>query len=71
MHKYIAWLAAATLVGIVVVAVVANPDDEKKDDVLAGWTADFSAEKPDLVATGRNLYFILEPGYVLVLEKSE
>ena len=31
------------------------------------WTADFSSEKPDLGPTGRNPYFILEPGYVLTL----
>lgn len=33
----------------------------------AGWTADFSTEKPDLVAAGRNPYFILEAGYTLNL----
>lgn len=33
----------------------------------ADWTDDFSAEKPDLDATGRNPYFILEPGYSLTL----
>jgi uncharacterized membrane protein YkoI len=38
---------------------------------LAGWTADFSAEKADLVSTGRNPYFILEPGYFLVLENGD
>jgi hypothetical protein len=32
------------------------------------WTADFSVEKDELVSTGRNPYFILEPGYYLVLE---
>lgn len=31
------------------------------------WTDDFSAEKSDLVATGRNPYFVLEPGYRLTL----
>ncbi len=31
------------------------------------WAADFSLEKPDLGPTGRNPYFILEPGYVLTL----
>lgn len=33
----------------------------------ASWTTDFSAEKSDLGPTGRNPYFILEPGYVLAL----
>lgn len=69
MRKYIAWLAAGTLVGTVVLGVIAGTDDKKTDDVLADWTADFAAEKADLVATGRNPYFVLEPGYVLVLEK--
>jgi len=32
------------------------------------WTSDFSSEKADLVPTGRNPYFILEPGYQIVLE---
>ncbi len=31
------------------------------------WSDDFSSEKPDLVSTGRNPYFILEPGFVLTL----
>ena len=35
------------------------------------WANDFSAEKPDLVSTGRNPYFILEPGYQLVLEDGD
>jgi hypothetical protein len=43
--------------------------DDKEQDALAGWTHDFSAEKADLVSTGRNPYFLLEPGYFLVLEK--
>ena len=33
-----------------------------------GWTEQFSAEPNDLTSTGRNPYFILEPGYQLVLE---
>lgn len=32
------------------------------------WNADFPIEKDELVSTGRNPYFILEPGFVLVLE---
>jgi hypothetical protein len=49
----------------------ADADAAVARELLAGWTADFVAEKPDLVATGRNPYFILEPGYVLVLEDEE
>jgi hypothetical protein len=32
------------------------------------WTKDFKLEPDELTSIGRNPYFILEPGYVLVLE---
>jgi len=32
------------------------------------WATDFPLEKDELATIGRNLHFILEPGYVLVLE---
>jgi hypothetical protein len=37
-------------------------------DELEGWSSDFSAEKEYLTSRGKNPYFILEPGYQLVLE---
>lgn len=40
-------------------------------DDLAEWTNDFTAEKDALVSTGRNAFFVLEPGYQLVLEKNK
>lgn len=39
---------------------------QKTDD--RPWTERFSVEKGELSSTGRNPYFILEPGYQLVLE---
>jgi len=33
-----------------------------------GWTSDFKIETADWANTGRNPYFMLEPGYALVLE---
>ncbi len=33
-----------------------------------GWTAEFGVEKDELSPTGRNPWFVLEPGYQLVLE---
>jgi len=33
-----------------------------------GWTREFHVEPGELASTGRNPYFILEPGYTLVLE---
>ena len=35
----------------------------------ASWTRDFHVEPDELGPTGRNPYFILEPGYQLVLEE--
>ena len=32
------------------------------------WTTDFPLEKDELASSGRNPYFILEPGYQLTLE---
>jgi hypothetical protein len=35
------------------------------------WTKNFAVEKDELVATGRNPYFILEAGYTLILENGD
>ncbi len=35
------------------------------------WTTDFSTDKEFLTSTGRNPYFVLEPGYQLVLEDND
>jgi hypothetical protein len=35
------------------------------------WTAEFSNEKEELSPTGRNPFFILEPGYQLILEDDD
>ena len=46
-------------------------EDDKKANVAQSedeWTSDFSADKADLTTTGKNPYFILEPGYQLFLE---
>src|SRR5262249_44093690 len=40
----------------------------QKQEDLAGWTTQFLVDKKDLVSVGRNPYYILEPGYQLVLE---
>ena len=41
-------------------------NEQKKND--GSWTAEFAVEKSELSSTGRNPYFILEPGYQLVFE---
>ncbi len=44
--------------------------EEKKENgrTVGGWTEDFTAERADLISTGRNPYFILEPGFQRILE---
>ncbi|HSB09383.1 MAG TPA: hypothetical protein VLM38_07700 [Blastocatellia bacterium] len=59
---------AIPVLAFAMLGAASSANEQKKEDPLTGWTNDFSSEKPDLVSTGRNPYFILEPGYVLVLE---
>src|SRR5438067_622682 len=67
MRSQFAAAIVTTLLGLLALSALGSAD-EKMDDVLAGWNTDFIAEKPDLAPTGRNPYFILEPGYALILE---
>jgi hypothetical protein len=59
------WLAvfAALLLAICSLAASKAPEPI--------WTDDFSIAKADLASTGSNPYFILEPGYRLVLKDGE
>jgi hypothetical protein len=47
------------------------PGDSPSEQRTEGqtWTSDFQLEKEELGSTGRNPYFILEPGFQLVLEE--
>lgn len=60
--RYLLMAAAAAFA----LAGFARTDDKKSD--ADGWSDDFSAEKADLAHTGKNPYFVLEPGYQLVFE---
>ncbi|MGE3807211.1 MAG: hypothetical protein AB7K24_21320 [Gemmataceae bacterium] len=66
-HVSIAGLVVA-LVTLTVPGLSGNRAQPKDDDGVA-WTKDFPIEAGELGPTGRNPYFILEPGYVLVLRK--
>jgi hypothetical protein len=70
MRKTIMWLAGTSLVGLIFVGLTTGTEDKEREP-LAGWSHDFASEKADLIATGRNPYFILEPGYVLVLKNGD
>jgi hypothetical protein len=54
-------LTIMTIIGSVVIGAQKNAKDPP-------WTMSFNAAPDDLTTTGRNTYFILEPGYELVLE---
>jgi len=52
--------------GVLAFLIGAEAGGQKADD--GSWTVEFPIEKGELSATGRNPYFILEPGYRLILE---
>jgi hypothetical protein len=65
MRKFL-WLPL-----LVALCSVASHDDANAADPAPGedgWTAEFGVEKDELSPTGRNPWFVLEPGYQLVLE---
>jgi hypothetical protein len=45
-----------------------QPAAKGKEAKEAAFTDDFAFEKADLVSTGRNQYFVLEPGFQRILE---
>jgi len=57
---------AVMLVVLCVTGCMSTPTSSPPDD--SSWQEDFRISKCDLVPTGRNDYFILEPGFQLVLE---
>ncbi len=61
--------SAAVLMGLVGAAVQQDPPAKGKKEKV--WTDQFFEEKSDLVSTGRNPYFILEPGYTLEFENDK
>jgi hypothetical protein len=62
------WSIAVILIGAATGIAFVAPVGADDQDELEGWSSDFSAEKEFLTSRGRNPYFILEPGYQLVLE---
>jgi hypothetical protein len=55
----------AGLVALVAVTATGARQNTTPPD---SWTREFAVEPGELASTGRNPYFILDPGYVLVLE---
>lgn len=50
---------------------LSNTAAQDKDKPAADFVKDFPIDKDELVTTGRNTYFILEPGYFQVMESGE
>ena len=62
-------LAVAAVAVFVLTAPVGGDNrGEKTDEKPLAWTDDFSADKADLTHTGKNPYFILEPGHQMTFE---
>ena len=60
-------LAGAVLLGLALLATAGAAKDEGKTP----WRDTFAVDKANLADTGRNTYFILEPGYRLILERGK
>lgn len=65
MRKFL-WLPFVIAVGLVVCRTEKRAEGQSEED--SSWTAEFGIQEGELSATGRNPYFILEPGYQLVFE---
>jgi hypothetical protein len=61
-------LAGAVMASVVGVLSLRAAEDA---DAKRQWTEDFGVAEGELTPTGRNPYFILEPGYQLVFEGKE
>jgi hypothetical protein len=61
---------ATAVIGITFFQSGAGAGEAKKKGgkPSGAWTDDFSAERADLISTGRNPYFTLEPGFQRLLE---
>ena len=57
------------LLGAMIVSLsVVRPDARQRASQDDGWTRQFRVEPQEWTSTGRNPYFVLEPGYTLTLE---
>ena len=56
------------LAGLGLLAFLTNMSANGQKAAERSWTTNFSVKKEDLASTGRNRYFILEPGFQQVFE---
>jgi hypothetical protein len=63
------WLSIPLMLGLFTAQACTPANQQNQPTADDGsWTAEFQVEPGELLATGRNPYFVLEPGYQLVLE---
>lgn len=60
-------LGFLTIVALSSLGLFAELPALEREQDHGSWTADFSMDRDQLSSTGRNPYFVLEPGYTLVL----
>jgi hypothetical protein len=60
------WFPTLTALGLL--ATPAGIGAEEREGPGSSWATELSVAKRDLASNGRNPYFILEPGYQLILE---
>ncbi|MDP2896385.1 MAG: hypothetical protein Q8Q12_07475 [bacterium] len=65
MRRFL-WLPVIIAIGLFACPRETRAVGQSEDD--GSWTSEFGVEEEELSATGRNPYFILEPGYQLVFE---
>jgi hypothetical protein len=63
--KYL-WLPFIIFIGLLAYQMNARANAQNRNE--SSWAAEFAVDKSKLSTTGRNPYFILEPGYQLVFE---
>jgi hypothetical protein len=69
MRTFLLTCVVVTVMGTMMLSRNLRADNGAQKDEDE-WTSDFSTEKVHLTSTGRNPFFILEPGYQLILEDS-
>lgn len=60
------WFPTLTALGLL--ATPAGIGAEEREEPGSSWSTELTVAKGDLASNGRNPYFILEPGYKLILE---
>lgn len=68
MRKFL-WILVLMVLGLFASRIEAQAGELHESE--GSWTDQFAVEKSELSATGRNPYFILEPGYQLVLDDGD